>query len=127
MQAGDHLISPRQGYTHHGLYIGNDEVIHYAGYSSGEDTGRIVKTSLEHFTDGNPCQVVIHPIRIYDHQESVYRARSRLGEAHYNALLNNCRITSYNVCYTKLLRPLTENSCLTINYKPDVFIRFGYI
>ena len=30
MQAGDHLISPRPGFTHHGLYVGNNEVIHYA-------------------------------------------------------------------------------------------------
>ena len=36
MQTGDHLISPRPGFTHHGLYVGNNEVIHYAGYSSGE-------------------------------------------------------------------------------------------
>jgi len=29
MQAGDHLISPRPGFTHHGLYVGNNEVIHW--------------------------------------------------------------------------------------------------
>ena len=25
MQTGDHLISPRPGFTHHGLYVGNNE------------------------------------------------------------------------------------------------------
>ena len=29
MQAGDHLVTFRMGYTHHGLYLGNKEVIHY--------------------------------------------------------------------------------------------------
>ena len=41
MQAGDHLVSPRPGFTHHGLYVGNNEVIHYAGYSSGEESGAV--------------------------------------------------------------------------------------
>ncbi|HAT1529530.1 lecithin retinol acyltransferase family protein [Aeromonas hydrophila] len=26
---GDHLISPRIGYEHHGIYVGDDWVIHY--------------------------------------------------------------------------------------------------
>ena len=54
MQAGDHLISPRPGFTHHGLYLGNNEVIHYAGYSSGEESGQVVLTSLDVFRNGHP-------------------------------------------------------------------------
>lgn len=29
MRTGDHLVSGRVGYKHHGLYIGADQVIHY--------------------------------------------------------------------------------------------------
>ncbi|WMX36652.1 lecithin retinol acyltransferase family protein [Aeromonas caviae] len=30
-QPGDHLVSPRAGYQHHGLYLGDHQVIHYQG------------------------------------------------------------------------------------------------
>ena len=90
MQAGDHLVSPRPGFTHHGLYVGNLEVIHYAGYSAGEESGQIVLTSLDTFTNGHPCHIVDHALRRYSHEESIDRAWSRLGEANYSALLNNC-------------------------------------
>ena len=90
MQAGDHLISPRPGFTHHGLYVGNNEVIHYAGYSSGEESGQVVLTSLDVFRNGHPCRIVNHSLRRYSPEQSVERAWSRLGEAHYSALLNNC-------------------------------------
>src|SRR5690349_5421032 len=26
-----HLVTPRRGYTHHGLYVGQGRIIHYAG------------------------------------------------------------------------------------------------
>lgn len=45
MQLGDHLFVHKalldrgQHYTHHGVYIGNDQVIHYAGYAEGFSGG----------------------------------------------------------------------------------------
>lgn len=35
LQRGDHLVSSRLGYSHHGLYVGNNQVIHYQGPFSG--------------------------------------------------------------------------------------------
>ncbi|MGU5583238.1 lecithin retinol acyltransferase family protein [Aeromonas hydrophila] len=32
---GDHLVTARLGYTHHGLYVGGDLVIHYQGPNHG--------------------------------------------------------------------------------------------
>ncbi|HGY1053508.1 TPA: lecithin retinol acyltransferase family protein [Aeromonas salmonicida subsp. pectinolytica] len=32
---GDHLVTARLGYTHHGLYVGGDLVIHYQGPNLG--------------------------------------------------------------------------------------------
>ncbi|MCG9053036.1 lecithin retinol acyltransferase family protein [Laribacter hongkongensis] len=29
MQRGDHLVTARTGYEHHGLYLGQGRVIHY--------------------------------------------------------------------------------------------------
>ena len=31
MKPGDHLVVSRWGYDHHGLYAGNNQVIHYTG------------------------------------------------------------------------------------------------
>ena len=90
MQIGDHLVTPRIGYTHHGLYLGNKEVIHYAGSSLGGPAGRITLVSLDEFCQGNGCTVREYPIRIYGRKESVQRAYTRLGEAQYDVLLNNC-------------------------------------
>ena len=39
---GDHLISPRIGYEHHGIYAGDDWVIHYQGPFSGHDACQVV-------------------------------------------------------------------------------------
>lgn len=89
MQVGDHLVSPRVGYTHHGLYVGNNEVIHYEG-KIGEGNGHIAQTSLQAFCDGQSCTVRDYPIRVYGRKESVSRALGRLGEQDYNVIFNNC-------------------------------------
>ncbi|ART78916.1 lecithin retinol acyltransferase family protein [Oceanisphaera avium] len=90
MNTGTHLISYRFGYSHHGLYVGDNQVIHYAGSLSGEETGRIELSTLEDFTQGNGFHIKHHPVRYYDDHESVDRAYARLGEENYHVLLNNC-------------------------------------
>lgn len=89
MQPGDHLVTPRTCYSHHGLYVGNGMVIHYTGKLDGED-GEIRVTTLETFCDGKGCSVRPHPLRLYDSKESIARARQRLGETRYNLLFRNC-------------------------------------
>ena len=89
MQIGDHLVTPRTGYTHHGLYLGNQQVIHYSG-KSRHDQGSIQQVTLEEFCDGNSCRVRDYPFRVYGRKESVERAYERLGEASYSILFNNC-------------------------------------
>ena len=89
MQIGDHLVTPRTGYTHHGLYLGNQQVIHYSGKTS-HDQGSIQQVTLEEFCDGKACRVRDYPFRVYGRKESVERAHQRLGEANYSVLFNNC-------------------------------------
>ncbi|MBP4061169.1 lecithin retinol acyltransferase family protein [Aeromonas sp. Prich7-2] len=36
---GAHLVTPRTGYDHHGIYVGNGKVVHYAGFARGFNTG----------------------------------------------------------------------------------------
>lgn len=89
MQFGDHLVTPRTGYTHHGLYIGKQQVIHYEG-KLGCDSGCIAKVTLAEFCDGASCRIRDYPLRVYGRKESVERAYQRLGECDYNLALNNC-------------------------------------
>ncbi|WP_288841906.1 lecithin retinol acyltransferase family protein [uncultured Deefgea sp.] len=91
MEKGDHLISARIGYSHHGLYIGRNKVIHYAGSSFDESgSGTVEITSVDEFCQGNGFTTQTYPYRLFSREESVERAKSRLGEAWYNTLLNNC-------------------------------------
>ena len=90
MIKGDHLVSSRLGYDHHGLYIGNGEVIHYSGFSELFDKGSIEVTTLEDFEQGSSSSVKKHLVSIYDANERVERAYSKLGEDSYNLIFNNC-------------------------------------
>lgn len=90
MERGDHLVTPRIGYTHHGIFVGNDRVVHYSGFADGISKGVIEVTSLKAFCNGNKVTVRTYAIRKYSHEESVTRAYSRLGEDLYNLLINNC-------------------------------------
>ncbi|MNG80967.1 lecithin retinol acyltransferase family protein [Aeromonas rivuli] len=89
-QSGDHLVSPRIGYQHHGLFLGDHQVIHYRGVSAGERSGQVAITSLAEFCQRQGYHVQHHGMRAYNREESIDRAYSRLGEAHYSTLLNNC-------------------------------------
>jgi cell wall-associated NlpC family hydrolase len=90
MKRGDHLVSSRLGYDHHGLYIGNGEVIHYSGFSEAFDKGSIEKTAIDEFTQGNGYSIKSHLVCVYDAEERVERAFSKLGEDSYNLIFNNC-------------------------------------
>lgn len=90
LQPGEHLVSPRSGYQHHGLYLGDHQVIHYLGVSAGGQAGHIAITTLAEFCQGRGHSVMPHNRRTYDRRESIDRAYTRLGEAHYHVLFNNC-------------------------------------
>ena len=89
-QSGDHLVSSRTGYQHHGLYLGDHLVIHYQGVSAGIHSGQIAITPLAEFSQGRGYRIQHHRARTFNREESIDRAYSRLGEAHYSTLFNNC-------------------------------------
>lgn len=94
-QIGDHLVTNRNLYTHHGIYIGNDEVIHYSGFANGISNGEIEITTLSSFTNGERTFVKRYAFPKYKGNQVVERAKSRLGEDLYNVLLNNCEHFAY--------------------------------
>ena len=88
---GAHLVTPRRGYTHHGIYVGAHRVVHYAGWSRAALTCRPVEeVSLEDFAGGREVRSRTDSAARYTPAEVVARARSRLGEDRYRIASNNC-------------------------------------
>jgi hypothetical protein len=87
---GAHLLTPRRGYTHHGIYVGGGRVVQYGGLSWGLRRGPVEEVSLAQFCQGRPVRLRVAVSRWFDQQEVVRRARLRLGEDGYSLLTNNC-------------------------------------
>ncbi|HEX7908814.1 MAG TPA: lecithin retinol acyltransferase family protein [Paraburkholderia sp.] len=87
---GAHLVTQRNGYEHHGIYVGNGRVVHYSGFASSAHRGPVEEVELERFAAGHPLSIRTEPSARYVGDEAVLRARSRLGENHYRLLTNNC-------------------------------------
>ena len=76
---GDIIGISRDFYDHYGVYINDDAVIHYSSYDSDVSRGSFAEKREPEFS-----------YMLYSPEETVSRARSRLGESNYNLLLNNC-------------------------------------
>ena len=87
---GAHLITPRRGYDHHGIYVGGGQVVQYSGLGRSLRAGPVEKVPLVEFSRGRSVWVQNHDSVFFDRQEVVRRALSRLGEDCYHVLTNNC-------------------------------------
>lgn len=87
---GAHLITPRLGYWHHGIYVGDGKVVHYAGLSRTFHRGPVEEVTVDRFTAGRPLLVRQDCQHKFSCQDAVQRARSRVGESQYRILTNNC-------------------------------------
>lgn len=86
---GAHLVTPRGGYRHHGIYVGQGRVVHYAGLVGLWRLGPVEEITLPHFASGHAIWIDSRP-GAFDAIETVERARSRLGERRYRIFTNNC-------------------------------------
>ncbi|MDF2544671.1 MAG: hypothetical protein K0S47_4389 [Herbinix sp.] len=85
LYVGDHLYVQRSVYTHHGLYYGEDKVIHYLSEA-------VTISSLEDFANGSKIQKksdLVSPSR-FSASDIIKRAEGRLGEDQYSLVYNNC-------------------------------------
>ena len=87
---GSHIVTPRRGYLHHGIYVGGGNVVHYSGYQHGLRKGPVEEISLESFRGSHPLWIKSNPSARFEGPNVVWRARSRLGENCYRLLTNNC-------------------------------------
>ena len=97
---GDHIRvrSKRIVYHHHGVFISNDEVIHF---TTDENAGilewskaHVVKTNLEKFLDGGTVEVKVYDsverTKLYPVEEIVEYARDCVDDSGYNPFFENC-------------------------------------
>jgi Lecithin retinol acyltransferase len=87
---GTQLVTLRSGYEHHGIYVGNGRVIHYAGFAKSLHRGPVEEISFEQFAAGHDVSIRLNPTAKFVGLEAVRRAQSRLGEDNYRLLTNNC-------------------------------------
>ncbi len=87
---GSHLVTPRRGYLHHGIYIGGGTVVHYAGLAYGLRRAPVEQVSLARFARGQLVWVRPNSQRDFARREVIRRALSRVGENCYRLLTNNC-------------------------------------
>ena len=90
---GQHLLIKKIGgsYTHHGLGIGNDRVIHYSGLAGDLSLqGTVEEVSLDEFSQGESVILKQHSPRKFNIDDAILRAQLRLGERQYHVLHNNC-------------------------------------
>ena len=118
LRPGDVIGVSRGAYEHYAIYLGNAEVIHYAGENT-DFKGRVsihkapfsdfIKDSKDYFVvsfeEKYPVKIhastkfisggvidynSISQYSIYSAEETVKRALSRLGETKYSLIQNNC-------------------------------------
>ena len=87
---GSHLVTPRTGFAHHGIYIGAGRVIHYGGVGHHLPGGPVEEASLADFTRGRGVWVRPHELIRFGCTEVIRRACSRVGENCYRVFSNNC-------------------------------------
>lgn len=85
-----HLVTPRRGYFHHGLYVGQGRIIHYPGLIGSFHSRAVEEVSLADFARNRPVGVRTDSNPRFDREDVIRRARSRLGENRYHVIRNNC-------------------------------------
>lgn len=106
-QKGDHIRVMRIGglYAHHGIYVSDDEVIHFTGKDSDSvldwSKCEVIKTDLATFLKGGTVEVKEYTDEefqdLYLPEQIVIYARSCIGDKGYHLAFNNCEHFA-NVC-----------------------------
>lgn len=113
---GDHIKVLRpMGYTHHGIYVENHQVIHYVKAKDGDKSKGVIKQQrFIDFSEGMESQVVSYQLLLEQFmkkppREIACRARSCLNEEGYNLVYNNCEcfavwcVTGFRISFQSLM------------------------
>lgn len=93
----DHIRVNRGIYYHHGIYVSDQEVIHFTGNNNDNLFGfnnQVIGTNLHEFLRLGICEVKLYNedelADLYPPEGIVAYARSCLGDKGYNLVFNNC-------------------------------------
>jgi hypothetical protein len=89
MKRGDHVRVQRSMYFHHGIAVEQDRVVHFTGEPGSKSDAAIRETVVSEFSQGGSIEVVEYG-KCLQEDETVRLARSRIGEADYHLVQNNC-------------------------------------
>ena len=123
-QKGEHIrVLRRLGlftYMHHGIYVSDNEVIHFTGKKDGKISGKdnmVISTSLAEFLDGRTLEVKEYSGEerqfLNDPETIVNIARAHLGDRHYNLVFNNCEHFA-NLCTMNDKKSEQVNECVML-------------
>lgn len=106
-EMGDHIRVMRLGglYAHHGVYVSDDEVIHFTGKEDDSildwSKPEVITSDLEHFLKGGTLEIKEYSDEefqdLYSPEQIVTYARACLEDKGYNLVFNNCEHFA-NVC-----------------------------
>ena len=101
---GDHIRVDRGMYFHHGIYVSDEEIIHFTGTDEDDLLGinnEVIATDLQFFLKGGNLEVREYTkddqLDLYPRKQIVRRAKSCIGKKGYNLIFNNCEHFA-NVC-----------------------------
>ena len=108
LNLGDHIYVRRLVYSHHGIYAGDGNVIHYSGEEKEKKDPLIRETDVEDFLKGGKLRRRNYKKRLPP-SETISLARKHLSMNSYSLALNNCEhFATYCATGKKKSRQLRE-------------------
>jgi len=89
LNLGDHIYVRRLVYSHHGIYAGDGNAIHYTGEEKEKKDPLIRETDIEDFLKGGKLKRRNYKKRLLPF-ETLSLARKHLSNNSYSLTLNNC-------------------------------------
>ncbi len=94
----DHIKVSRGLYTHHGIFVGYNEVIHFASKEDSDDilgnNNEVISTSLDKFLRNGILEIKEYTDEeledLYPVNDIISYARHCVGDDGYNLIFNNC-------------------------------------
>jgi len=108
LNLGDHIYVRRLVYSHHGIYAGDGNVIHYSGEEKEKKDPLIRETDIEDFLKGGKLRRRNYKKRLPP-SETLSLAKKHLSKNSYSLALNNCEhFATYCATGKKKSRQLRE-------------------
>lgn len=89
MAIGDHIYVKRLLYTHHGVQVSDEMVVHFSGTPGNKRGATIRRDTLDAFANGGEILVRAYGGKLA-RAEIVERAEAKVGQDGYNLFANNC-------------------------------------